>query len=70
MKDSKQASVIKSKMVSREGSLDEFRQTKSEIGVRSNRTHQRMEKDKGRSMDKLLQTESGVEFIFTLIMFI
>jgi len=35
--------------------------SESEIGVRSNRTHQRMEKDKRRTMDKLLQTESVVE---------
>lgn len=28
--------------------------------VRSDRTHQRMEKDKRRSMDKLLQNESFV----------
>jgi hypothetical protein len=39
----------------------EFKNSESEIGVKSNRTHQGMEKDKTRSMDRLLQTESVVE---------
>jgi hypothetical protein len=39
----------------------ELKNSESEIGVKSNRTHQRMEKDKRRSMDRLLQTESVVE---------
>jgi hypothetical protein len=39
----------------------EFKKSGSEIGFGSNRTHQRMEKDKRRFVDKLLQTESVVE---------
>jgi hypothetical protein len=39
----------------------EFKKSELEIGFRSNRTHQSMEKDRRRSVDKLLQTESVVE---------
>jgi hypothetical protein len=41
--------------------IHDFKKCESEIGFRSNRTHQRMGKDRRRSVDKLLQTESVVE---------